>query len=242
MREIMIKIAICDDEPKFVGTIQTYLETIAADYHYEMDIQTYFSGETLIKDYQTGEKFDLIYLDIEMQKMDGIETAKWIRNNDYYVLIVYISSHEEYLRQLFEAEPFRFIQKPVNFDSFLSVFSQAQKRISQQQNNFYCFKFGKNIIKVLCRDILYFESAGRKVIVHTLHKEYAYYDKLNNIEEQLKDSRFIRIHKAYLVNIDNIEAFQYERVALTDGTILNISEKNRPYIRNEFWKYFKGGK
>lgn len=78
--------------------------------------------------------------------------------------------------------------------------------------------------------------------MHTLHKEYAYYDKLNNIEEQLKDSRFIRIHKAYLVNIDNIEAFQYERVALTDGTILNISEKNRPYIRNEFWKYFKGGK
>ena len=79
----MIKIAICDDEPKFVGTVQTYLETIAEDYHYEMDIQTYFSGETLINDYQTGEKFDLIYLDIEMQKMDGIETAKWIRNNEY---------------------------------------------------------------------------------------------------------------------------------------------------------------
>lgn len=238
----MIKIAICDDEPKFVGTIQTYLENISNDYHYELDIQTYFSGEFLVKDYQAGETFDLIYLDIEMQGMDGIETAKWIRDNDYYVLIVYISSHEEYLRQLFESEPFRFLQKPVEFSSFLSVFLQAQKRILQQQNNFYCFKFGKNMIKVLCRDILYFESAGRKVIVHTLHREYTYYDKINNIEEHLKDQRFIRIHKAYLVNMDNVEAFQYERVALTDGTILNISEKNRPHIRNEFWKYFKGGK
>lgn len=238
----MIKIAICDDEPKFVGTIQTYLENISNDYHYELDIQTYFSGEFLVKDYQAGETFDLIYLDIEMQGMDGIETAKWIRDNDYYVLIVYISSHEEYLRQLFESEPFRFLQKPVDFSSFLSVFLQAQKRILQQQNNFYCFKFGKNMIKVLCRDILYFESAGRKVIVHTLHREYTYYDKINNIEEHLKDQRFIRIHKAYLVNMDNVEAFQYERVALTDGTILNISEKNRPHIRNEFWKYFKGGK
>lgn len=238
----MIKIAICDDEPKFVGTIQTYLENISNDYHYELDIQTYFSGEFLVKDYQAGETFDLIYLDIEMQGMDGIETAKWIRDNDYYVLIVYISSHEEYLRQLFEAEPFRFLQKPVDFSSFLSVFLQAQKRILQQQNNFYCFKFGKNMIKVLCRDILYFESAGRKVIVHTLHREYTYYDKINNIEDHLKDQRFIRIHKAYLVNMDNVEAFQYERVALTDGTILNISEKNRPHIRNEFWKYFKGGK
>lgn len=238
----MIKIAICDDEPKFVGTIQTYLEKISNEYHYEVDIQTYFSGKSLTKDYEAGENFDLIFLDIEMQEMDGIQTAKWIRDNDYYVLIVYISSHEEYLRQLFEAEPFRFLQKPVDFDNFLSVFLQAEKRISQQQNKFYCFKFGKNMIKVACRDILYFESAGRKVIVHTHNKEYTYYDKLNNIEETLKDRRFIRIHNAYLVNMDNIEAFQYERVALTDGTILNISEKNRPHIRNEFWQYFKGGK
>ena len=83
MRAIMIKIAICDDEPKFVGTVQTYLETIAEDYHYEMDIQTYFSGETLINDYQTGEKFDLIYLDIEMQKWMELK-----QQNGFAIMII----------------------------------------------------------------------------------------------------------------------------------------------------------
>lgn len=237
----MIKIAICDDDPKFVGSTQTFLEEIAGREHFPLDIQVFFSGNTLVADYLSGITYDLIYLDIEMDGMDGIETAKRIRELDYHVLIVYISSHEEYLKQLFEAEPFRFLQKPVTYEFFYEVFSQAQKRISKQRNNFFYFKTGKNINKVLCREILYFESAGRKVIVHTLNHEYEYYDKLNLIEERLKEQRFLRIHKAFLVNIDNIEAFQYERVALIDGTILSISEKNRPRIRNEFWHHFKGG-
>lgn len=237
----MIKIAICDDDIAFVGITQTYLEKISAEYHYSLEISAYLSGQELIKDHQSGNSFDLIYLDIEMDGLDGIETAKWIRSNDYHVLIVYISSHEEYLRQLFEAEPFRFLKKPVPFDAFCRIFLQAEKRISQKQNNFYCFKSGHNLMKVSCKDILYFESDKRKVIVHTIQHSYEYYDKLNVIEEKLKNQRFIRIHKAYLVNIDNIEAFQYERVALTDGTILSISEKNRPRIRNEFWNYFNKG-
>ena len=96
-------------------------------------------------------------------------------------------------------------------------------------------------MKVFCKDILYFESSGRKVVLHTTQRAYEFYDKLNNIEESLKDFRFVRIHKAYLVNIDNVESFQYERLALTDGTILSISEKNRPRLRNEFWHYFRKG-
>ncbi len=74
--------------------------------------------------------------------------------------------------------------------------------------------------------------------MHTLQHSYEYYGKLNEIEENLKEMRFVRIHKAYLVNIDNVEAFQYERVAMSDGTILSISQKNRPRIRSEFWKYY----
>ena len=83
------------------------------------------------------------------------------------------------------------------------------------------------------------ESAKRKVIVHTTNHTYDYYDKLDQVEEKLGNMRFVRIHKAYLVNMDNIEAFQYDRVALTDGTILSISEKNRPRIREMFWEYCK---
>lgn len=235
----MIKIAICDDNPAFTGTIQTYLDQIAEEYHLSLESSIFLSGSTLVQDYQNGNCYDLIFLDIEMNGMDGIETARAIQEQDYHVLIVYISSHEEYLRQLFEAEPFRFLKKPVAYEDFLSIFLQAQKRILAMQNNYFCFRSGKNLSKVLCKDILYFESAGRKVILHTQKTTYEFYDKLNHVEESLKDFPFARIHKAYLVNIDNVASFQYERLALTDGTILNISEKNRPKLRNEFWHYFR---
>ena len=206
----MIKIAVCDDDIAFTGTTQTFLDQIAKEQHLELEVSIFLSGKSLVQEYQEINHFDLIFLDIEMNGMDGIETAKLIREKDYHVLIVYISSHEEYLRQLFEAEPFRFLKKPVGYEDFLSVFLLAQKRISAMQNNYFCFRSGKNITKILCKDIL-------------------------------KDFQFVRIHNAYLVNIDNVESFQYERLSLTDGTILSISEKNRPRLRNEFWHYFKKG-
>ena len=235
---VLIKIAICDDDPKFVGDVQEYLEQLKKEEHFELELECFLSGNELILEYEKGVLFDLIYLDIEMNGADGIETAKQIRKKDYHVLIVYISSHEEYLRQLFEAEPFRFLSKPVEYKAFHTVFWQAAERILEQQSHYFHFKTGKSVIKIPCRDILYFESAGRKVIVHTIQRSYEYYDKLNDVEEHLKDMRFVRIHKAYLVNIDNVEAFQYERVAMSDGTILSISQKNRPRIRSEFWKYY----
>jgi len=234
----LVKIAVCDDDPKFVGSVQEYLEKISKEEHLDLEIEYFLSGNELLKDYERGSHYDLIYLDIEMNGADGIETAKWIRRKDYHVLIVYISSHEEYLRQLFEAEPFRFLSKPVEYEAFRLVFNQAAKRILEQQSLYFHFKTGKSMVKLPCKEILYFESAGRKVIVHTVQHSYEYYGKLNEIEESLKNMRFVRIHKAYLVNLDNVEAFQYERVAMSDGTILSISQKNRPRIRSEFWNYY----
>lgn len=236
----MIKIGICDDDLKSAGLIQQYLEELGQKYQYRMEMEIYSSGEELIRDYEEGSGFDLIYLDIEMKQLDGIETARWIRKHQYPMLLIYVSSYDTYLKQLFEVEPFRFLQKPVSAEEFEQVFLKAVERIEEQNGEYFRFQSGRNMMNLLCRDILYLESAGRKVIVHTVHRTYEYYDKLDHVEEKLREMRFVRIHKAYLVNMDNIEAFQYERLSLKDGTILNISEKNRPRIRSIFWNYCHG--
>lgn len=233
----MIKIAVCDDDQRFIGTVVTYLTQLKNKHQYELDIEEYSSGEELIADIEKGIRFDLVYMDIEMKQIDGMDTAAYIREHDDKMLLVYISSHEEYIRKLFETEPFRFLSKPVSIEEFEKVFLKAVQKIHNQKQQCFYFQSGKNLMKVLARDILYFESSGRKVIVHTAKHEYEYYDKLSEVEKKVSDLRFVRIHKAYLVNMDNIEAFQYERVALVDGTILSISEKNRPKIRSQFWEY-----
>ncbi len=237
---VMIKIGICDDDWKSAEAIQKYLELLGKKYQYKLELEVYASGEELICGYEEGNRFDLIYLDIEMKGIDGIETARWIREQHYHMILIYVSSYDTYLKQLFEVEPFRFLQKPVSLEAFEEVFLKAVQRIEEQKGEYFRFQSGRNMINLLCREILYIESAGRKVIVHTVNHTYEYYDKLDHVEEQLSAFRFVRIHKAYLVNMDNIEAFQYERLSLKDGTILNISEKNRPRIRSIFWNYCHG--
>lgn len=237
----MINIAICDDELFYLGEIQSRLEALAKKYAFEVHIECYSDGQEFVKEMQEGLTFDLVYLDIEMKHVDGLDTAYWIRQNDNHMLIIFISSHDEYMRRLFETEPFRFLQKPIEDNAFEKAFRQAIERIEKLKNEYFVFQSGKNIMKIRCKDILYLESSRRKIIVHTNSRTYEYYEKLDQAQQRLEGMRFIRIHKAYLVNMDNIEAFQYERVALIDGTILNISEKNRPRIRNEFWNYCRGG-
>lgn len=236
----MIQIGVCDDQQKFLSQMEQLLEEMAKKYHCEIQVELYSDGRELLEDFERGVGFDLIFLDIEMQHVNGIQTAQKIREKDYHILIVYISSYEQYLMQLFEVEPFRFLKKPVQKEQLEDVFLKAQKRIDEKKKSYYRFQTGKTMMQVLQKDILYFESAGRKVILHTMEKEYEYYDKLDKVEEKLLGMHFLRIHKAYLVNVDNIEAFQYERVALIDGTVLSISEKNRTRVRNEFWEYYKG--
>ncbi len=236
----MIKVGICDDEQKFLSQMEKEIGELAKKYHYEIQAELYSDGGELLEDFEKGIGFDLIFLDIEMARVNGIETARKIREKDYHMLIVYVSSYDEYLMQLFEVEPFRFLKKPLQKEQLEDVFIKAQKRIEEKKKSYYRFQTGKTMMQILQKDILFFESAGRKVIIHTMEKQYEYYDKLDKVEEKLEGSRFLRIHKAYLVNVDNIEAFQYERVALIDGTLLNISEKNRARVRNEFWEYYKG--
>lgn len=236
----MINIAICEDNEDFLKYVNNMILIFSKSHNISVNVSIFSDGLYLIEEYKNNISYDLIFLDIEMSQINGIDTALFIRKNDYNALLVYVSSYDNYLKELFQVEPFRFIQKPVNEQHFYEVLELAINRIKERNSQFFFFQSGKNIHKILYKDILYFESNARKVIIHTNTLDYEYYDKLNHIESELSKDGFIRIHKAYLVNVSNIENFQYERLAMCDGTILSISEKNRPKVRTAFWNYCKG--
>ena len=235
----MITCAMCDDELPFAEQLRSLVMAYAKKKRVELQAETFASAEELLEEIENGAGFEILFLDIEMRKMDGIELGKKLRERSYQTLIIYVSGYDQYMRQLFEAEPFRFLSKPLKQEELENVLDKAFERISRFHRELFTIRFGKNVVNLLCRDIVYLESNKRKVIVHAVRGEYEYYHKLDEAEEELLaiSADFVRIHKAYLVNIEHVEAFQYEKLALRDGTILSISEAHRANVRSRFWEW-----
>lgn len=233
----MINIGICDDEPPITTEIETLIKNffqMTNTYLYNIDI--FFDGETLWNSFCNINYYDIIFLDIEMN-MDGITVAKKIRTSNPDVLIIYISSYTTYLQELFEVEPFRFIQKPINPSIFQKYFSLAVERILSGKRT-YSFKYKKAFYSIPLKDIYYFESRMHTICIHTKNGIFLQHKKLNDVEKKLTDTYppFLRIHQSFLVNLQHIRTMSFTEVILHDNTKLKISENRQKQVQNQYSK------
>lgn len=231
----MIKIALCDDEVSITTEIENLLVDIQKQERIVMDINVFFDGTLLEKNILSGERYDLIYLDIEMRNSSGIETARKIRLKDPNVLIIYVSGYEDHMQELFEVEAFRFIGKPIKKSVFYSYFMKANERLSSCAAYFE-FKFDKVVSKVLIGDIIYFESKGRAITIYLTNGEEKFYGKLNDLERELENCKitFFRIHQSYLVSYKFIKSMTKTQVKLMNGKILQVSEEKQKESRRKY--------
>ena len=114
----MINIAVCDDDLEITKSINKLLMKYQDERDLDFTVDLFNDGSGLKSSILKGKKYDLIYLDIEMRQMNGIATAKYIRSIDTTVLLIYVSNYDNYLKELFEVEPFRFMSKPINDKRF----------------------------------------------------------------------------------------------------------------------------
>ena len=181
-----------------------------------------------------GNHFNIIFLDIELREINGVEVGKKIREefNDELTQIVYISAKDSYAMDLFDIRPLNFLVKPLKTEKIESVLKTA-KKILGTSNQYYEYKIGNVNFNVLLNDILYFESSGRKVKIILKDDVNEYYGKLSEVEEKLKNSDFFFIHKSYLINYNHVIEYTYEYVKMSNNEILGISQNNRKAVREK---------
>ena len=238
----MLRIAVCDDDMRWTNEIENLLINICKSQNIKCEIEIFFSGAGLEKAVLQENKYDLIYLDIEMQGANGIQTAQQIRKKDENVLIIYVSSHESYFRELFEVNPFWFQDKPIKTLEFTQNFKDAYHKITQEQFNF-SWTFNKQIFRLPIKDILYFESEARTIIIHEKSgKIHRLYGKMNMIEERVSETKhtFWRIHQSYLVNHTHIKKITFSKIELINGEILNISTEKQKMVREHLYQQVRG--
>jgi DNA-binding LytR/AlgR family response regulator len=231
----MIKVAICDDENEVINQIEKILLKESEINHILIDIEVFYSGEILENAILNRAQYDLLFLDIHMNGKNGITVARDIRKVDENLLIVYVSGYERYLMELFRLDVFDFIKKPIHYDSFVKTFLAAYHRICSKKI-YFSFQYKNELHKVLCSEIIYFESNGRQIQIYMKNGETEVFNcKLNEVEEQLITGKipFLRIHQSFLVNYHRIKKCTKTKVTMENRQQLPISvERQKNFIQH----------
>ena len=204
--------------------------------------EAFYCGGALEKAISLGTKYDIIYLDIHMKNGDGITTAKNIREMDENVLLIYVSGYDKCMIELFQLDIFAIMIKPIQEENLSHIFLEANRRVCSKMF-YFSFRYRNQEYKIPCKDILYFESRGRKVNTYLQSGElYVFNGKLSGVEEMLFDGKipFIRIHQSFLVNYCLIRSKSKAEVELINGIKLPISESRQKEFNRRYSKLLLG--
>ena len=236
----MMRIIICDDEniarEQLKQCIEDYNEDIP-----EHEIILYESGEELVADCKKGFSADIVFLDIELNMLDGIDTAKLIRSYDKDAIIIFVSSHDERVFDTFDCEPFHFIVKPFDQTKFHDVFKKALNKYKLYHN---CIevKWKNTTIRLPVQSIKYVEKLHKHIIFHTYDGEYETVGTLGDTLKTLAPYGFLQTHQGYVVNMNLIKRFENNDIILADGTKVMMSVRKKVEVYTRYADYIRRNK
>lgn len=225
---------ICDDEKSTCAELEQMLMNYAAERVMKLKVDVFFSGDVLTSYLYQEESPDILFLDIEIPGSNGVIVGDYIRRvleNDQ-IYIIYISSKETYAPQLFKNRPFDFLVKPLEEKKIYYVLDNIC-RIIEKNNCAFEYQNNGILYRIQHRDILYFQSVGRKINIIMRKEIKSFYGKLADVEKKIPVHLFLNIHKSYLVNFNYVKEYTYEWVKMVNGDILNISRTNRASVRRK---------
>ena len=237
----MLKVAICDDENLICAQVEKYIFSICKKADIKADVDVFYSGEELCRGLKNGEYYDLIFLDIELPQLNGIEVGHIIREvlENENTQISYISGREKYAMKLFEFRPINFLVKPLDYQKVEQVLKKVFLLLDIETGTFI-YKKGHGMDKIQIKDILYFQSRNRKIEIITQNSSEEFYGSLDDVYEQVKKNQFLWIHKSYIVNYKFIKILEYDQLTMTNGQVLSISQNKRKHIREMQLKFKRG--
>ena len=225
-----MRAVICDDDEKLCRILQIFLEEYGESRGISVDVEVFSDGEILLQQLETGKQYDLLFLDIIMKHVDGIRVGEFIRNGmeDFHTRIIYMSTSKAYLMELFDSQPIGFLEKPLTREK---VGAGMNRILRQMAGDSFSYRSGRISSQIPYREILYYESCGRKVLVHTNDGIYEYFGKLSQIMDQGLPPNFLCIHKSYIVNLDHVGEIHRDCMYLPEkNRWLSISKIHRRQV------------
>ena len=218
----MLQVAVCDDEVIECCDMAKRIKEIMEDMKIECIIRQFQSGRELL---QTLESFDIVFLDIIMQDLDGMKTAQIFRKKAFDKMLVFVSSSREYVFDAYDVEAFQYLLKPVDDKKLKGVLQKAVLKTEKRPQEFIIVSRERQKIKLFLDDIYYFEIKGRVIDVHGTEGIFTYYEQIGELENKLRDKGFFRCHKSYLINLKYVDVYNRQEVILENGEAIVIAKR-----------------
>ncbi len=229
-----MKVAICEDEKIMADKIWRFFFDMK-----EINAKCYPDAESLLSDYEKGERYDIVFCDIVMKSMNGIELCRAIRKLDENVYFCMITNYVEYAPSGYEAGVFRYLLKPVVKEDIMKVLDDMQSIASSSQK-IIIKSFHENVI-VKSESLIYIEVKDKYSFVHYWTEENPRREEttitassLHHLEEKLAGKSFCRIHRKYCINMEHVVNYNNMSVLMDCGTALPISYRKSSAFKDAF--------
>jgi len=220
----VIRVAICEDEFKQRNMLKNILSKEIRARNIDVKINDYESGEQLIKSINDNTyKFDIIFLDIQMKQISGIDAARIIRETNKSSIIIFVTGLSEYVFEGYNVRAFNYLMKPLKDNKVICVFREALESLDIVQNELYTLSFKDKTCKIRFEDIVCFISDKRIVRLISKQGEYEFYTRLDDVEKELYNRNFIRCHQRYLINLSSINSIEQNSAITILGDYVPIS-------------------
>lgn len=228
-------IAVVDDEK----AIREHVCALIEEQQPGSVIEAYATGEELLA---SGKRFDIVFLDIQMDGMNGIEAARELRERQEDTVLIFITGVKEYVFDALDLYAFHYLLKPIDEGKFAEVLQRAAGEAKKKKEKKCLFIRTRNLT-LDQSDILYIESRAKKLEIHTAGADKAIeiYAAMDELEGQLGED-FYRCHRAYIVNMDCITEYDSESITLTSGDRVYLAKKKYgEFVKAYMWHLQNGG-
>lgn len=233
----MLKIAIVDDEIAFVERIERIVTETCKQLNLNLSIDKYSNGFDILDNYK---KYHLIFLDIEMPSINGIETAQKLNNlkgSSEIPFLVFVSSHDELVFEALKSFPYSFVRKSdINDNNCVSKLIMKITKLIKDNGRTIIIRTGRNDVVLKVADIIYIEKYKNYSYIYTQDEKYPVKSSLSFYEEMLDDNGFTRCHEGYLINLNNICKIGDKAILVSNGETIPMSRNKVKTLKQAFMK------
>ncbi len=230
-----MKILICDDEFKYLSDLKLHVEHYMNNRFAKFTIDaTTSSNEVLHK----NTSYDLVFLDIKMDEINGISLAKELKNRNNKVVIFFVTAYNGYQDDAMDLRAFRFFEKPFDVDRLYSGLDKAMEYIDESYVDIYLYE-NQMQKKVLIDNIIYLRSENRRIIIVTTEGEFTTREGFLYWNEVLPTSFFYQVHKSFLVNLHHIDIYKYTELYLNNNDRIPIAPRKQSAFHKYWFEYLR---